>query len=321
MSPELYTPWLTLYNPARFCKWVYLHFIEEGHMKEYKGKVAVITGAASGIGRGIAERCAQEGMKVVIADVEKTALRQTAREMKATGAEVLPVVTDVSKNGDVERLAKKTLDAYGSVQLLFNNAGVTTGTVIWESSLADWEWVLGVNLWGVIHGFRVFVPIMLKQDTECHIVNTASMAALISYPGRGIYTVTKHAVLALSEKLYHELSWQGSKIKVSVLLPGSVKTRIMDADRNRPAALGKDPRDEKKLSSGYQALNEMGRLALESGISPQQVANCVFSALNEDKFYIITHPEMKPLVQMRADDILKERNPTNPFADLMPPVQ
>jgi NADP-dependent 3-hydroxy acid dehydrogenase YdfG len=290
-------------------------------MKDFKDKVAVITGAASGIGRGIAERCAQEGMKVVITDVEKEALGQTAREMKAAGATVLPLLTDVSKKRDVENLARKTLNRYGAVHLLFNNAGVTTGTVIWESTVADWKWVLGVNLWGVIHGIQVFVPIMLKQDTECHIVNTASMAALISYPGRGIYTVSKHAVLSLSEKLYHELSWQGAKIKVSVLLPGSVKTRIMEADRNRPAGLRDDSGEEKKLSSGYEALNYMGRLALESGIPPQQVADCVFSAIREDKFYIITHPEMKPLVQMRADDILRERNPTNPFADLMPPWQ
>jgi NADP-dependent 3-hydroxy acid dehydrogenase YdfG len=288
-------------------------------MKDYKDKVAVITGAASGIGRAIAERCAQEGMKVVIADVEKEALRQTEKEMKTAGAQVVPVVTDVSKSRDVERLARRTLDAYGSVHLLFNNAGVTTGTVIWESTLADWKWLLGVNLWGTIHSIRVFVPIMLKQDTECHIVNTASMAALISYPGRGIYTVTKHAVLALSEKLYHELSWQGAKIKVSVLLPGTVKTRIWDADRNRPAALQNDPRDVKELSSGYEAVNEMGRLALESGLPPRQVADCVFDAISKDKFYIITHPEMKPLLQLRADDIIQERNPTNPFVDLMPP--
>ena len=290
-------------------------------MKDFKDKVAVITGAASGIGRATAERCGQEGMKVVIADVEKGSLRQAAKELKAAGVEVMPVLTDVSKYRDVERLAKKTLDAYGSVDLLFNNAGVTTGTVIWESTLADWKWLLGVNLWGMIHGIRVFVPIMLKQDTECHIVNTASMAALISYPGRGIYTVTKHAVLALSEKLYHELSWQGAKIRVSVLLPGNVKTKIWDADRNRPATLQNDPGDQKELSSGYQAMNEMGRLALESGMPPRQVADCVFDAIKKDKFYIITHPEMKPLLQLRVDDILQERNPTNPFADMMPPVR
>jgi NADP-dependent 3-hydroxy acid dehydrogenase YdfG len=258
-----------LYNPVHILPARISVPIEEGNVKDLKDKVAVITGAASGIGRAIAERCGQEGMKVVIADVEKGSLRQTAKEIKAEGVEVMPVLTNVSKYRDVERLAKKTLDAYGSVDLLFNNAGVTTGTVIWESTLADWKWLLGVNLWGVIHGIRVFVPIMLKQDTECHIVNTASMAALISYPGRGIYTVTKHAVLALSEKLYHEL----------------------------------------------------GRLALESGMPPQQVVDCVFSAIREDKFYIITHPEMKPLLQLRADDIMQERNPTNPFADMMPPAR
>jgi len=286
-------------------------------MKDFKDKVAVITGAASGIGRGVAERCAQEGMKVVLADVEKKSLTQTGKEIKSSGARVLTVLTDVSKASDVEALAQKTLDTFGAVHLLFNNAGVSMGTVIWESTVKDWEWVLGVNLWGAIHGIRVFVPIMLEQDTECHIVNTASMAALISYPTRGIYTVTKHGVLALTEKLYHELVWHGAKIKVSILLPGSVKTRIWDAERNRPAELRNAPAEEKELSPEYQVINQMGRLAVDAGESPQHVADCVFKAIREEKFYIITHPEMKPLVQMRMDDIMQERNPTNPFAEQM----
>ena len=160
-------------------------------MKEFKDKVAVITGAASGIGRALADRCVQEGMKVVLADVEVEALTKTEESMKAAGATVLAVRTDVSQAGDVEALAEKTLEAFGAVHLLCNNAGVATEAAVWESTIAEWEWVMGVNLWGVIHGVRVFVPVMLAQDTECHVVNTASMAGLISGPGLGVYKVTQ----------------------------------------------------------------------------------------------------------------------------------
>ena len=196
-------------------------------MQAFNDKVAVITGAASGIGRAIAERCVQEGMKVVLADVEVEALTQTEADMKTAGATVLAVLTDVAQAADVEALAHKTLDAFGAVHLLCNNAGVGAGTSIWESPIADWEWVMGVNLWGVIHGVRVFVPIMLAQDTACHIVNTASMAGLVSGSGLGVYRVTKHGVVTLSETLYHELVQRGAKVKVSVLCPGYVNTRIM----------------------------------------------------------------------------------------------
>src|SRR5262249_18260593 len=196
-------------------------------MKEFKDKVAVITGAASGIGRAMADRCVQEGMKAVLADVELDRLTKTEASMKASGATVLAVRTDVSQARDVEALAQKTLEVFGAVHLLCNNAGVGTEAAIWESTLAEWEWVLGVNLWGVIHGVRVFVPLMLAQDTECHIVNTASMAGLISGPGLGAYKVAKHAVVTLSETLYHELAEHGANVKVSVLCPGIVNTRIM----------------------------------------------------------------------------------------------
>src|SRR5215213_2544837 len=206
-------------------------------MKEFSGKVAVITGAASGIGRGLAEACAREGMKVVLADVDEAALAQAERELKDAGAEVLAVRTDVSKADDVEALARRALDAFGAVHLLFNNAGVGAGTTVWESTLADWEWVLGVNLWGVIHGVRTFVPLMLEQADECHIVNTASMAGLVSGPALGVYKVTKHGVVALSETLCCELAIMRSKIGVSVLCPGGVNTRIMDSERVRPAGL------------------------------------------------------------------------------------
>ena len=206
-------------------------------MKEFKGKVAVITGAASGIGRALADRCVQEGMKVVLADVEVETLAKTEASLKASGATVLAVQTDVSQARDVAALAQKTLEVFGAVHLLCNNAGVGTEAAIWESTLEEWEWVMGVNLWGVIHGVRTFVPLMLAQDTECHIVNTASMAGLISGPGLGAYKVTKHAVVTLSETLYHELAERGARVKVSVLCPGVVNTRIMESARNRPGHL------------------------------------------------------------------------------------
>ncbi len=285
-------------------------------MREFKNKVAVITGAASGIGRGIAERCAQEGMRIVLADIEEKALNQTEKEMKAAGASVLAVPSDVSKASDVEALAHKTLNAFGAVHLLCNNAGVGVGGCVWECTVEDWKWVMGVNLWGVIHGIRVFVPIMLEQDTECHIVNTASGSGLISSPHLGIYKVTKQGVVSLSETLYHELAQRGAKIKVSVLCPGWVNTQIMEAERNRPAELQHDPDDEVRIrmSPEYQEVEETVRAAVQTGMPCHQVADCVLNAIREEKFYILTDPDfVKLMVQLRLDDILQERNPTNPL--------
>jgi NAD(P)-dependent dehydrogenase (short-subunit alcohol dehydrogenase family) len=278
-------------------------------MKQFKDKVAVITGAASGIGRGLAERCVQEGMKVALADVEADALTKTEASMKSSGATVLAVRTDVSQARDVETLAQKTLDAFGAVHLLCNNAGVAgTAAPVWESTLADWEWVMGVNLWGVIHGLRVFVPLMLAQHTDCHIVNTASMAGLISCPGLAAYKVTKHGVVTLSETLYHELAERGAKVKVSVLCPGIVNTRIMESARNRPGHLpDREPLDPAS-AAGWQALCQL----VPAGMSPAQVADAVFKALREDRFYIFTHPEDKESVRTRMEDILQERSPTFP---------
>jgi len=278
-------------------------------MKEFQGKVAVVTGAASGIGRGLAERCAQEGMKIVLVDVEEQALMQASQELKATGASVLAVQTDVSKAGDVEALAQKAFDTYGAVHLLFNNAGVGAGTSIWESTLADWEWTLSVNLWGVIHGIRTFVPLMLEQQTEGHIVNTASIAGLTSGPGLGIYKVTKHGIVTLSETLYHELALRGAHIKVSVLCPGFVSTQILDSARNRPVQLQNDPTEE-RMGPESEALLQFMRQAVQAGMPPHQVADIVFQAIRDEKFYILTHPEWKEAIRVRMEDILHERNPT-----------
>jgi NAD(P)-dependent dehydrogenase (short-subunit alcohol dehydrogenase family) len=241
--------------------------MEYKSLKEFKDKVAVITGAASGIGRALAERCAREGMQVVLADMEVEALTTTEAALKATGATVLAVVTDVSKAQDVEALAQKTLQAFGAVHLLCNNAGVWAGTSVWESPLADWEWVLGVNMWGVIHGVRVFVPFMLAQETEGHIVNTASMSGLLTAPGLGAYLVSKHGVVALSETLSHELAQRRAKVKVSVLCPGWVNTQFSEAVRNRPGHLpATEPLHAEQMTRQalHQAIQQTGMLSTSS---------------------------------------------------------
>ncbi|MGZ3663396.1 MAG: SDR family NAD(P)-dependent oxidoreductase [Ktedonobacterales bacterium] len=280
-------------------------------MKDFQGKVAVVTGAASGIGRALAEQSAHEGMHVVLADVEEGALTQAEAELKAGGAQVLAVRTDVSQAGEVERLAERAFATYGAVHLLFNNAGVSTGGgTIWETSLADWQWVLGVNLWGVIHGVHAFVPRMLAQDTEGHIVNTASAAGLFSVAGEGPYGVSKHGVVTLSETLALELAARGAKLKASVLCPEWVQTRILDAERNRPQALRNAPA-EQPLSPELEAAAQAVRQLLEAGLAPAQVAETVFAAIRQEQFYILTHPTTKLAVQLRMEDILQERMPTD----------
>lgn len=274
-------------------------------MQTFRDRVAVITGAASGIGRGLAHRCVHEGMKVVLADIEAPALAKTEAELRALGASVLGVVTDVSQASEVERLAAQTLGAFGAIHLLCNNAGVGVVRSVWESTLADWQWVLGVNLWGVIHGLRTFVPIMLSQDTEGHIVNTASIAGLVVGPGSSsTYNVSKHGVVALSETLYYELAQRGAKVKVSLLCPAWVSTRIFDAERNRPGELRNTP-----LTPPDSSTDEALIQALRQGMPPEQVAERVFEAIKRDQFYIFTHPETKEWVRVQIEHMLAERNP------------
>ena len=260
--------------------------------------VAVVTGAASGIGRGMAERFAAEGMSVVLADIEEEPLAELEIDLKRKGTTILSVRTDVSKATDVENLAERTYDAFGSVHILCNNAGVVCSRPIWEHTIEDWEWVLGVNLWGVIHGIRSFVPRMLAQETKCHIVNTASILGMVRGPGEGIYKVTKHGVVVLSETLADELAQKGSEIQVHVLCPGWVRTGILESDRNRP---DKPQKPSVESISGVRNV----RLEMEAGMSPEEVADHVYKAIQTGTFYIFTHPEQKELVQERMENIIK----------------
>ncbi|HXH48642.1 MAG TPA: SDR family NAD(P)-dependent oxidoreductase [Terriglobia bacterium] len=287
-------------------------------MKDFRGKVAVITGAASGIGRGTAGRCVNEGMKLVIADVDEASLATAEAELKALGATVLAVPTDVSKRSDVERLAQQTLDAFGQVHLLVNNAGIGAGGSPWEATWNDWEWVIGVNLWGVIHGVKVFTPLMLAQNTDCHIVNTASAAGLVVGGASAPYSVTKHGVVALSESLYFALQRRKALVKVSVLCPGLVRTDIVHSERHRPPALKNELVEfNAQLQAGLSAL----KAAIEAAMPPSQVAEIVFDAIKREQFYILTHPDWMEVVRMRTDSLLRLENPQDPGPVLMKLIQ
>ena len=275
-------------------------------MKVFADKVAVVTGAGSGIGRALALRFGRERMRVVLADVESGTLEEAAAEVRALGVQALAVRTDVSKAADVEALAKKTIDTFGAVHVVCNNAGVAVSGMTWTHTVADWEWVLGVNLWGVIHGVRVFTPLLLAHGDEGHMVNTSSMAGMFSGPGMSIYNVTKHGVVTLSETLYRELEMLGSRVKVSVLCPGFVNTRILDSNRNRPADLA-------ETAPPIPGSEEMGiavRNLLAAGSPPAHVADIVFDAIRAERFYVFPHPEWKERIEARMNDILAERNPT-----------
>jgi NADP-dependent 3-hydroxy acid dehydrogenase YdfG len=279
-------------------------------MRAFAGKVAVITGAGSGFGREFARVGAGLGMKLVLADIQGDALEAVAEALRAGGAEVLAVRTDVSKAADMEALAEGAFGNFGAVHLLFNNAGVGVGGFAWENSVADWEWVLGVNVWSVIHGIRLFVPRMMAQDEECHVVNTASVAGLLSAQMMAVYNVSKHSVVTLSETLYQDLRVAGAKIGVTVLCPAFVPTGIAHSERNRPAEF---PAGE--LTASQRAAAAATEKAVSSGrVTATDVAGKVFECVRENRFYCLTHPKILGSVAMRLEDILEQRNPRDPFS-------
>ncbi|MCU0951699.1 MAG: SDR family oxidoreductase [Burkholderiaceae bacterium] len=279
-------------------------------MKDFAGKVAVITGAGSGFGREFARRAHALGMKLVLADIEADALNAVVGELGSAGGQVIGEPVDVARGEDVQRLADRAFAEFGGVQLLFNNAGVGSGGLVWENSDRDWQWVLGVNLWGVIHGIRHFVPRMLAAGEPAHVVNTASVAGLVCAPNMGVYNVSKHAVVALTETLKHDLVLAGAPIGVTLLCPAYVPTGIARSHRNRPAELA----PEAPTASQKQAQAAIAK-AVDSGrLSAAEVAAMTFDAIAADRFYVLTHPQILPTVELRFDDILQQRNPSDPFS-------
>ncbi len=295
-------------------------------MKDLTGKVAVVTGAASGIGLALSERFAAEGMKVVLADIEQRALDKAIGGLRDTGKDALGVVTDVSRAEDVDALAKKTLEAFGAVHVVCNNAGVMKGGISWEAPLEDYAWHLAVNLWGVIHGIRSFVPLMLEQGVEGHVVNTSSQCGLMCGPYSAAYTASKHAVVALSECLHHELLLGGSKVRVSVLLPTGVNTDIMASERNRPDRFRPSDAANSEIADivAAAAADQFKR-----GMTPGMVAEQVIDAIREGRFYIYTEggesDVWKAIIDRRFDEIRDFRNPSLPVPDdmtaMLPPDQ
>ena len=283
---------------------------------EFKGRTAVITGAGSGFGLEVARIAASRGMQLVLLDVQKDALDAAQAELEATGAQVLAQRVDVSSAEHMAALAEAVQARFGAPHFVFNNAGVGAGGLIWETSVRDWEWVIGVNVMGVAHGVRVFTPLMLaaaKADPAWrgHIVNTASMAGLLTPPNMGVYNVSKHAVVALTETLYQDLRLVTDQIGASVLCPYFVATGIHQSDRNRP----QDMADEKPTAS--QRVNQAmtGKAVTSGKVTAAQVAQKVFAALEADQFYIFSHPHALGNVQTRMEDVLQARNPTDPFAE------
>ena len=267
------------------------------------GRVAVITGAAGGIGLALARRCLSLGMKVVLSDVHSADLEQAARDLPADCSDFLCVPADVSRADQVEQLAQATLERFGGLHLLVNNAGVGAGGSLLESTPNDWEWVLGVNFWGVVASVKAFLPILLKQKQNAHIRNTAALAGLLAYHPSACYHVSKQAVVALSECLQHSLI--GSGLGVSVLCPGYVNTRILNSARNRPAALQDPDRPPPRHLRLLQA-------ALRKGMTPEEVAERALEGLRQGRFYLFTHPDMLPGVEENLVDLLDLRNPRNP---------
>jgi NAD(P)-dependent dehydrogenase (short-subunit alcohol dehydrogenase family) len=272
-------------------------------VEDLQDKVAVITGGASGIGRAVAERAAAKGMKIVLGDIEEGPLARAVDDLAAAGAEAVGVRTDVADRASVEALRDRALDRFGAVHLVHNNAGIGLGGPIWEVTEEDWRWILGVNLWGVIHGVATFTPLLLEQG-EGHVVNTASIAGLIVAPFLGPYNATKQAVVAISETLFKDLQTIAAPVGVSVLCPGFVQTRIAESDRNRP-----DWAPDRGTMGAAEVQGVVQNL-VDGGIAPATVADRVIDAVRTNTFYILTHPELDIAITTRFDDIVQGRAPS-----------
>jgi NAD(P)-dependent dehydrogenase (short-subunit alcohol dehydrogenase family) len=280
-------------------------------MKELSGKVAVVTGASSGLGRATALALAREGMRVAIADLDVAGLDGVAQELRAQGANPLAQRTDVTRGDEMGALAERVFDELGGTDLLCNCAGVALSAPVWETTVGDWQWTLGVNLWGVIHAIHAFVPRLIAQDSG-HVINAASVAGMISPPGSGAYSAGMHAVVSLSETLHHDLKEIGSSVGVSVLCPAYVPTGSPESERKRPKEFVNPPREQSPLQRAKQA---MLRKAVQSGkISEDQVAQMLVAGVKANRFYILTHPRIKGTIEDRMHDILEERAPHNPLA-------
>jgi NAD(P)-dependent dehydrogenase (short-subunit alcohol dehydrogenase family) len=284
-------------------------------ISNFNGKTALLTGAGSGFGLECARIAAGLGMHIVMADVQQDALDKAAAEIAGMGVQVLARRVDVSKADEMQALADAVKARFGAPHFVFNNAGVGAGGLVWENTLADWEWVLGVNVWGVVHGVRLFTPMMLeaaKADPsfQGHIVNTASMAGLLTAPNMGIYNVSKHAVVALTETLYQDLKLVTDQISASVLCPYFVPTGITQSQRNRPSSLPEGKPTQSQLIG--QAMSDK---AVSSGkVSAAQVAQFVFDAMVQDQFYVYSHPQALGNVQSRMEAIVQQHNPPDPFS-------
>jgi NAD(P)-dependent dehydrogenase (short-subunit alcohol dehydrogenase family) len=268
-------------------------------MRNFQGRVAVVTGAASGIGFALCRRFAAEGMKLVMADVERAVLESALQELHAGGAEAIAVPCDVSDLSQLQQLADATMDAYGAVHVLCNNAGVETGAPFAEIPVPSWEWVMGVNFGGVLHGCRIFLP-LLRRSEEGHIVNTGSVAALLGNAATvAPYVASKAAIVGLSEVLHHELAEAGEPIGVSILMPGAVNTNMPDSERNRPAGVPAMD-DHPARRPVMEMLREIG----SAGMSPDEVANLVLDAIREGRLYVVTHPDLTAeLMSKKADQL------------------
>ena len=279
-------------------------------MRDFKDKVAVITGAANGIGFAIAQECAKRGVKMVVADIDETDLGQAVEQLEVAGAEVIAVEMDVMKYADMEMLCRRALEHFQHVDLLFNNAGVVVAGPAWLLSLNDWEWSMRTNVWGVIHGEKVFIPVMLEQDTPCHIVNTSSVAGLLDLNGMSAYHTSKFATVGLSESTYLDLQCQTDKIKMSVFCPGFIQTDLDNCERHRPEIYANDLSQPYYQSDLYRSEEQQKHKVIQGGMAIDTIGATIFEAIEEERFYILTHSELNPLIALRVNNVLNGGSPS-----------